>query len=56
MALVVLVGGGDGWHRLMIGGAAGGGFGGVDGGEGLGCGGGAGAWRGLTNHGRAERP
>ena len=56
LALVGLVGGGDGWHRLMVGGAAGGDLGGVVVGEGLGCGGGAGACEGLANHGRAERP
>ena len=56
LALVGLVGGGDGWHRLMVGGAAGGDLGGVVVGEGLGCDGGAGAcgaWQtmgGLSGH------
>jgi hypothetical protein len=51
-----LLGGVDGWHRSMIGGATVGDLGGVVGGEGLGLGGGAGALGGLANHGREDRP
>jgi hypothetical protein len=53
---VALVGGGDGWHRSMIGDAAGGGLGGVVGGGELSLDGVAGALEGLANHGRVERP
>ena len=51
-----LVGGVDGWHRSIIGGATVGDLGGVVGGEGLGLGGGAGVLVGLANHGREDRP
>ena len=51
-----LVGGVDGWHRSMIGGATIGDLGGVVGGKRLGLGGGAGALGGLANHGRVDRP
>ena len=51
-----LVGGVDGWHRSIIGGATVGDLGGVVGGEGLGLGGGAGVLGDLANHGREDRP
>ena len=51
-----LVGGVDGWHRSIIGGATVGDLGGVVGGEELSLGGGAGALEGLANHGRKARP
>ena len=51
-----LVGGVDGWHRSIIGGATVGDLGGVVRGEAISLGGGAGALGGLANHGRVNRP